>query len=114
MSNHFLIFDSEADAGAHVSMLGMSSAFDPTLPRCDSYKWNDPEVIRGNKCPASCPCDDRANPNVDCSYITAEASEARQINATGFAVKVTNAHSIIGFDVSGARVLTDLETTYGR
>lgn len=79
-----------ATARRHVAALGRSSHYTrgdrPSLPRCDSYKWNDREIRRGRRVKAACPCPSRDAPVRRCPYVTRAAALIIRLRAEAYGV----------------------------
>lgn len=105
-----IIFDTRAEAEAHVRTLDRSAAYArggrPALPRCDSGRWGDPEIRQGARCVAACPCKRRDAPEAGCPYVTWRSADVRETDDGRLAVIVSEAHTRGGIDT---RTAVDVE-----
>lgn len=109
-----LTFASREEAERHATALGRTSVYTaggrPRLPRCDSGKWDDPQIRQGRLCRAPCPCKRRDQPDPTCPYVTTADAEPIALSDGTYAVPVTRVHVEARgerIDVDGTEVVVD-------
>lgn len=110
MAARNLFFATEAEARTHIVTLDAANKRDGIpLPRCDSYKWGDPDVKRGRNVRAKCPCLTRDAPDPGCPYVTWTTVDVMQVDRDTFVVEVTEVDARAKIDTSAAREMTEDE-----
>ena len=114
-----IVAPDQPTADAHLAALSKCSAYTrdgrPPLPRCDSGKWNDPQIRQGRRCATPCPCARRDAPDPACPYVTHTATTTHPLRDGTVAIQVCRAHVesrgevVDGVTITdaGAREITD-------